>query len=174
DLEALRKTLRMSMSRLAKVLESVGKPVDFPEVIEPEVLDPLAQLVTSVKGIGTKTAQKLNKRGVMTVQDLLNSSFALFKDSTSEKTYNKWKKNAAIFAGQKYEVLSPLTKDPIEAVNLTSITGVGVKTAQQLNEVGIVTLKGLVDYDLERLPENFRISKKRLTIWQAQAKKLLV
>lgn len=173
DLEALRKTLRMSMPRLTKVLVSIGKSVDLPEVIEPEALDPLVQLVTSIKGIGTKTAQKLNQQGILTVQDLLNSSFAMFRDSTSEKTYTKWKNNAAIFAGHKLEILSPPTRTLTERVNLTSITGIGTKIAQQLNAIGVMTLKDLVEFDLEELAEKTRVSKKRLTTWQAQAKKLL-
>ncbi|UCG04304.1 MAG: hypothetical protein JSW11_10020 [Candidatus Heimdallarchaeota archaeon] len=173
DMETLRKTLRMSMSRLIKVLASIGKSVDFPEVIEPEALDPLYQRVTSIKGIGTKTAQKLNQRGILTVQDLLNSSFALFKDSTSEKTYNKWKKNAAIFAGQEYDIPSSPSRPPFEEVNLTSITGIGTKTAHQLNTVGIMTLKDLVEVDLEELERNLRVSRRRLVKWQDQAKKLL-
>ncbi|MFX0122615.1 MAG: helix-hairpin-helix domain-containing protein [Candidatus Hodarchaeota archaeon] len=173
DLESLRKTLRMSMSRLTKVLISIGKPVDFPEVIEPEVLDPLVHPVTSIKGIGTKTAQKLNQRGISTVQDLLNSSFALFKDSTSEKTYNKWKNNAAIFVGLEIEDLTPATRTLTESLNLTSIRGIGPKTAQKLNAVGIMTLKDLVDIDLEGLEDKIQVSKERLTTWQTQAKKLL-
>ncbi|MFX1516223.1 MAG: helix-hairpin-helix domain-containing protein [Promethearchaeota archaeon] len=173
DLETLRKTLRMSMPRLTKVLESIGKPVDLPEDIEPTVLDPLAQLVTSVKGIGTKTAQKLKQQGVITVQDLLNSSFASFKDSTTEKTYNRWKRNAAIFAGQKYDGPPPSTKAPAEEISLTSITGVGAKIAQQLKAAGIMTLKDLISCDLEELSEKTRVSKKRLTKWQAQAEKLI-
>jgi len=172
DLETLRKTLRMSMPRLTRVLESIGKPVDFPKDIEQEVLDPLAQLVTSVKGIGTKTAQKLKQQGVVTVQDLLNSSFALFKESTSEKTYNKWKRNAAMFAGQKYERPPPSTRVSADEVNLTSITGVGEKIAQQLNAAGIMTLKDLINCDLEELSEKTQVSKKRLIKWQAQAEKL--
>ncbi|MHA2407920.1 MAG: helix-hairpin-helix domain-containing protein [Candidatus Ranarchaeia archaeon] len=173
DLETLRKTLRMSIPRLTKVLTSIDKSVDFPDVIQPEALDPLVQPVNSIKGIGPKTAQKLNQRGILTVQDLLNSSFALFKDSTSETTYNKWKKNAAFFAGQEFEVISPPTITITERVNLTSITGIGVKTAQQLNAVGVMTLKDLVEFNLEELTEKIRVSKKRLTTWQAQAKKLL-
>ena len=173
DLETLRKTLRMSMPRLTRVLESIGKPVDLPEDIEPKVLDPLAQLVTSVKGIGAKTAQKLNQQGVVTVQDLLNSSFTLFKESTSKKTYDKWKRNAAIFAGQKYESPPPSTRVPTDKVSLTSITGVGAKTSQKLNLAGIMTLKDLINCDLEELSEKTRVSKKRLTKWQAQAEKLI-
>jgi predicted flap endonuclease-1-like 5' DNA nuclease len=173
DLEPLRKTLRMSMSRLINVLESIGKTAEFPEVIEPEVLDPLLHRVTSIKGIGAKTAQKLNQRGILTVQDLLNSSYELFKDSTSEKTYNKWKRNAAIFAGQEIEIISPLPKVPTEQLSLTSITGIGVKTAQQLNSAGIMTLKDFIKSNLEELEEATRISKKRLAKWQSQAKKLL-
>ena len=163
----------MSMPRLTKVLESIGKSVDFPKDIEPEVLDPLAQLVTSVKGIGTKTAQKLKQQGIVTVQDLLNSSFTLFKESTSEKTFNKWKRNAAIFAGQKYEIPPPSTVVPADELSLTSITGVGAKTAQQLNTAGIMTLKDLINCDLEELSDKIRVSKKRLTKWQAQAEKLI-
>ncbi|MFX0206514.1 MAG: helix-hairpin-helix domain-containing protein, partial [Candidatus Hodarchaeota archaeon] len=173
DLEILRKTLRMSISRLINVLESVGKTADFPEVKEPEVLDPLVHRVTSIKGIGAKTAQKLKQRGIITVQNLLNSSYEQFKDSTSEKTYNKWKRNAAIFAGQKIETLSPLSRVSTEEVSLISIKGIGAKTAKQLNSVGIMTLKDLVKSDLEDLTEKIRISKQRLANWKAQAKNLL-
>lgn len=173
DLEILRKTLRMSMSRLINVLESVGKTADFPEVKEPEVLDPLVHRVTSIKGIGVKTAQKLKQRGIITVQDLLNSSYEQFKDSTSVKTYNKWKINAAIFAGQKIENLPPLSRVSTEEVSLISIKGIGAKTAKQLNSVGIMTLKDLVKSDLEDLTERIRISKQRLVNWQAQAKNLI-
>ena len=173
DLEALRKTLRMSMSRLTNVLESIGKTADLPEVIEAEVVDPLLHRVTSIKGIGAKTAQKLNQRGILTVQDLLNSSYELFKDSTTEKTYNNWKRNAAIFAGQEIEILPPLPKVSTKEVSLTSITGIGVKTSQQLNLAGINTLKDFVNSNLEELEETIRISKKRLVKWQIQAEKLL-
>lgn len=173
DLEGLRKTLRMSMFRLTKVLTSIGKSVVFPEVIEPEVLDPLGHPVTSIKGVGTKTAQRLNQRGIITVQDLLNSFFALFKDSTSENTYNKWKNNALIFIGQKPKVAIPSTQIPTEGAQLTSVPGVGLKTAQRLNAVGVLTLNDLVEFDLEELAKNTRVSKKRLMMWQAQAKELL-
>ncbi|MFW9904990.1 MAG: helix-hairpin-helix domain-containing protein [Candidatus Thorarchaeota archaeon] len=173
DLEVLRKTLRMSMSRLINVLESIGKTADFPEVIEPEVLDPLLHRVTSIKGIGAKTAQKLKQRGILTVQDLLNTSFELFKDSTTEKTYNKWKRNAAVFTGQEFEDLFSSPRIQTEEASLTSIKGIGVKIAQQLNSVGIMSLKDLVIADLEDLTEKLRISRKRLANWQAQARKLL-
>lgn len=173
DLEGLRKTLRMSMARLTKVLASIGKSVVFPEVIEPEVLDPLVQPVTNIKGIGTKTAQKLSQRGIITVQDLLNSSFALFKNSISENTYNKWKKKAVIFIGQKSEVTISSTQIPTEDAQLTSISGVGIKTAQRLNAAGVLTLKNLLEYELGELARKTRFSEKRLTAWQAQAQELL-
>ncbi|MFX1282833.1 MAG: helix-hairpin-helix domain-containing protein [Promethearchaeota archaeon] len=173
DLEALRKTLRMSMSRLSKVLSSIGKSIVLPEVIEPETIDPFAQPVTSIKGIGVKTAQKLNQRGIMTVKDLLDSSFTLFEDSTSENTYNKWKKSATIFISQKPDGITPPTRIPADGAQLTSISGVGVKTAQRLNTVGVLTLKDLVEYELEELARKTRFSKKRLSTWRVQAKGLL-
>ncbi|UCG90597.1 MAG: hypothetical protein JSU57_02380 [Candidatus Heimdallarchaeota archaeon] len=172
DLESLRKTLRMSMARLTKVLDSIGKSVVLPEV-ELKVLDPLVQPVTSIRGIGTKTAQKLNQRGIVTVQDLLNSSYSFFKDSTTKNTYDKWKNNAAIFIGQKSKKVIPSTQIPTEGAQLTSISGVGLKTAQRLNAAGVLTLKDLTEYELEELARKTRFSKKRLTNWQTQARELL-
>ena len=47
------------------------------------------------------------------------------------------------------------------------------QTAQQLNAAGVMTLKEFVEFDLEELAKNIRVSKERLMKWQAQAKKLL-
>ena len=172
DLESLRKTLRMSLGRLKEVLASLGKIVAPTDVIEPQTIDPLVQPVISVRGIGAKTAQKLAQGGIMTVQDLMHSSFTTVQNLVTETAYNKWKQNAAIFAGQQPTEVIPSTKTPTE-VELTSISGVGSKTVQRLNEAGVLTLNDLVEYELEELVGRTRFSKQRLTKWQAQAKELL-
>lgn len=94
DIDTLRKTLRMSVERVSKLLSSAGKVTVPSLAVEPEIIDPRSQSVTQVKGIGPKTAQKLAKRGILTVQDLLDSSFSSIKGLNTEKTYNKWKQNA--------------------------------------------------------------------------------
>lgn len=173
DLETLRKTLRMSMSRLTKVLTSLGKTIAPSEVVTIEPVDPLIQPVNCVNGIGIKTKQKLNQQGIMTVKDLLDSIYASIKGSASKTTYHKWKTNAAIYAGQQSEEANSSAITPTEGVELISISGIGIKSAQRLNAAGILTLNDLVQYDLEELAHKTRFSKTRLVAWQAQARKLL-
>ncbi|UCE14839.1 MAG: helix-hairpin-helix domain-containing protein [Candidatus Heimdallarchaeota archaeon] len=96
DVDTLRKTLRMSVERLVKLLSSAGK-VDAPSLIaEPEIIDPRSQSVTQVKGIGVKTAQQLNSAGVATIGDLINSNVddLVQRTNFSKKRLNFWQLQA--------------------------------------------------------------------------------
>lgn len=172
DLETLQKTLRTSRARLEKLLASVGRIIAPAKVIEPIPIDPLNQPVTSVKGIGVKTAQRLGQRGIMIVQDLLNSSFTTMKGLASETSYNKWRQNAAILVGRQPDKLVTLAKVPTKIDDLTSIPGVGPKTAQRLDAAGIATINDLIQTNLEELVIKTGFSQKRLILWQTKAKKL--
>ena len=172
DLETLRKTLRISRGRLGTMLASVGRILAPADVIEPKPVDPLTQAVTSVKGIGVKTAQRLGQRGIMSVQDLLDSSFSALKGVASETSYNKWKHNAAILVGRKPDVSIAPAKVPKKVEDLTSIPGVGPKTAQRLNAAGVLTIADLIQVKLEELAVKTGFSQKRLNSWQAKAIKL--
>lgn len=173
DIEILRKTLRLSVARLSKVLTSIGKSIVPTEVIQSEILDPLVQSVTNVRGIGTKTSEKLSQRGILTVQDLLNSSFTSLQDLAGSATLNRWKQNAASYAGQQSDEIISLDKTPPKLFELISISGVGLKTTQKLNSVGISTLSDFIQSDVGELVEKTHLSKKRLLLWQSRAKKLL-
>lgn len=173
DIEILLKTLRMSVTRLSRVLTSIGKSIIPTEVIQPEKLDPLVQPVTNVRGIGTKTSEKLSQRGILTVQDLLNSSFTSLQDLAGSATLNRWKQNAASYAGQQSDEIISLDETPPKSFELISISGVGLKTAQKLNSAGISTLSDLIESDVVELAEKTHLSEKRLFLWQSYAKKLL-
>lgn len=173
DLENLRKTLRISMSKLSNIFLSIGKIVTPVDVTEPETTDPLIQPVTSVKGIGEKSAEKLSQRGIMTVKDLLDASLGFLEGLAGQSTLNKWKQNAAIFAGQEPKGLSPINKIQTKKSELISISGIGIKTAEQLGAAGVFTLNDLVESELEKIVKKTGFSLKRLITWQVQAKKLL-
>jgi predicted flap endonuclease-1-like 5' DNA nuclease len=96
DLESLRKTLRMSIKRVIDVLISAGKVIAPVVSSKPERTDPLIQSVTSIKGIGVKTAQRLNFAEILTVSDLAaaNLEELASKTSFSMKRLKSWQVSA--------------------------------------------------------------------------------
>lgn len=173
DLDTLRKTLRMSKSRLEKILASIGRIIAPVEAKEPKIVDPMIQSVVNVKGIGSKTAEKLNKNGIITVKDLLESNFTDLS-SIPKNSYLKWRKNASIFVGQQPE--KEIFKDQkiIKAKELTSIPGIGKKTQEKLNFAGVKSISDLANHsNIDYLASMTKISSKSLSKWRVSAKKML-
>ncbi len=172
DIETLRKTLRMSQTNLEKILASIGRIIVPVKVTLTKPIDPLIQPVINVKGIGIKTAEKLSMNGIMTIQDLLNSDYIKLK-GIPKTSYLQWKKNAATQTGHPLDEKLPITQKQVILSELTSIQGIGVKTAEKLNKVGITTIIELSNHpDLDELAEKTKLSKKRLVTWQSWAKQM--
>jgi predicted flap endonuclease-1-like 5' DNA nuclease len=164
DIETLRKTLRMSQSRLMKLLTSIGRVIPVPEISEIIPKDPFNQPVINIRGIGAKTADKLRLRGILTVKNLLDSSYSSFKTITGEKTYLKWKQNAEIFTGQKLESLTihfePTTTSTDDLIR---IPGIGIRSVAKLSNLGITSISDLISFeDVETLRKTLRMSLPRL------------
>jgi predicted flap endonuclease-1-like 5' DNA nuclease len=172
DLERLRKTLRMSKSRLERILASIGRIIAPLEAKEPRILDPMIQPVVNIKGIGIKTAEKLNRNGIITVKDLLASNFP---DLTGipKNSYLKWRKNALIFTGHQPEIDIIKDQKIVKTKDLTSIPGIGKKTQEKLNFAGIMSISDLADYsNIDHIVNVTKISRKRLSKWQSSAKRM--
>ena len=170
DIETLRKALRMSLPKLEKILASIGRILSPVEVTEAQHFDPSSQPVINVKGVGPKAFQKLGQNGIVSVQDLLNADFSKLS-GIPETSFNRWKKNAAILAGQQQKEIPPITKKSADISELTSIQGIGVKTAEKLKDAGVTTVFELSNYsNLDELSEKTKLAKKRLLTWQSRAK----
>lgn len=173
DLIILRKTLRMSKSRLERILASIGRIIAPVEAIKPKIVDPMIQSVINVKGIGAKTAEKLNKNGIITVKGLLESNFAEMS-GIPKNSYLKWMKNASIFAGKEPDLEILKDQKIIKTKELTSIPGIGKKTQEKLNIAGVTSISDLVNYsNIDYLASMTKISSKILSKWQTSAKKML-
>ncbi|MFX0182621.1 MAG: helix-hairpin-helix domain-containing protein [Candidatus Hodarchaeota archaeon] len=164
DVETLRKTLRMSQTRLTKLFSSIGRTIPILEKIELKPKDPFKQPVISIKGIGAKTADKLKLRGILTVKDLLDSSFSSLKTVTGEKTYLKWKQNAEIFTGQKSELVTSPFEPTITSIDdLIRIPGIGPRSVAKLANLGVKSVFDLINFeDVEKLRKTLRMSLPRL------------
>ncbi|MFX0085928.1 MAG: helix-hairpin-helix domain-containing protein, partial [Candidatus Hodarchaeota archaeon] len=172
DLETLRKTLRMSQTRLEKTLASIGRIIVPAKVTVTKPIDPLIQSVTNVKGIGIKTAEKLSMNGIITIQDLINSDYSKLR-GIPKTSYLRWKKNAATQIGQPLDEKLPIVQKKVKLSELSSIQGIGVKTAEKLNRAGISTIIELSNHpDLNELAKKTKLSKKRLVTWQSWAKQM--
>ncbi|PWI48305.1 hypothetical protein CEE45_07575 [Candidatus Heimdallarchaeota archaeon B3_Heim] len=164
DITLLKGTLRVSTTELSKMLASIGRIIEPESVRKQEPVKPLDQPVTVLKGIGKVTAGKLQSVGILTVQDLLNSSVEDLGGFATKKTYHKWKQNASHYAQ------FPLTDDsevddkskiPDE---LLSLPGIGPKTVGKLHTLKIFTLLDLIVFEeSERLRKVLRMSESRFT-----------
>ncbi len=155
DLNAIRKTLRMSTIRFNKILRLIGRvPVIDKVKISP---DPLTHSVINIRGIGVKIVEKLSSKNIETVKDLLNSSFSALKDITSEKTYQKWIKSA-----ESYITKDDREKRAIKKTfdnELLQIPGIGPKSVEKLEKIGITTKIDLLNYeDFELVRKTLRMS----------------
>jgi predicted flap endonuclease-1-like 5' DNA nuclease len=163
DLVKLRKTLKVSHDEMKKILASVGRIIEPEKVRKPISLEPREENVTKVKGIGVVTARKLSTVDIVTVGDLLESKFSTVEKVTTEKTYMKWMQSAADFADVSVEITPSIDVLKEEIINeLLEIRGIGPKTVEKLNSLGITTKKQLVDFeDQEKVRKALRMSLNR-------------
>ncbi|MHA1972697.1 MAG: helix-hairpin-helix domain-containing protein [Candidatus Hodarchaeales archaeon] len=171
ELERLRKTLRFSTARLNKLLLSLGK--EATPVIQKE-LEPMKHspddLVFSITGIGKKSAEKLNKVGINTVNDLLNAEFSTVKGLITKNRFDKWQKNASSYLSQEKEEMIRPRKVESE---LLSLPGIGQKKLNSLNSMKIFTVKDLINYsDSNRLRKTLRMSEQRFNTFIKSLKEL--
>ncbi|MFX0209234.1 MAG: helix-hairpin-helix domain-containing protein [Candidatus Hodarchaeota archaeon] len=164
DVETLRKTLRMSQTRLVKFFSLIGRTISIPEISEIKPKDPFNQPVINVRGIGAKTEDILKSKGIITVKELLDSSYSSFKGITGEKTYIKWIQNAKIYTGQKIELKKLHIKpDTTSTDALLGVPGIGPRSVEKLSKLGIMSISDLVNFtDLETLRKTLRMSLSRL------------
>ena len=62
---------------------------------------------------------------------------------------------------------------PIQPIVLTSITGIGVKRAEQLRSCGVRSVQDLTTFDAKALSEKLQVSEKMVSKWIEKAKKAL-
>ncbi|MHA2296603.1 MAG: helix-hairpin-helix domain-containing protein [Candidatus Hodarchaeales archaeon] len=171
DRETLRKTLRMSQPRFERFLTSHEKPLVPASILTTRTIDPLTQPVIKIKGIGAKTAEKLTRVGILTVNNLLESVYTDLKGVTSESTFKKWKDYADKLANQPLGNKGLAIKASKDH-DITSIAGIGIKTAERLEKAGVKSITDFIGVDIENIALKTGYSQKRLTNWQIQAKKL--
>ncbi|NHJ01308.1 MAG: hypothetical protein EAX86_04155 [Candidatus Heimdallarchaeota archaeon] len=151
NVEELRQTLKVSTEKLSDILASIGRILKPIEVKPISDMDPLSQPITIIHGIGAKSAEKLAKIGIFTVNDLINSSDMDLKGVITHSQYSKLKTNATILlrreASQELISTKKISKNEKD---LRHIKGIGVKTAERLNNAGIKSitdLAGISDID---------------------------
>jgi nucleotidyltransferase/DNA polymerase involved in DNA repair len=88
----------------------------------------------------------------------------MLSNITSEKTYQKWMRNASHYVGV------PLTEDSevqfvVESPSeLLALPGIGLKTVEKLNVLNIFTLNDLISFEEpEILRKVLRMSESRFT-----------
>ncbi|MHA1978024.1 MAG: helix-hairpin-helix domain-containing protein [Candidatus Hodarchaeales archaeon] len=164
DINLLKKTFNVSTPDLSTILAPIGRIIEPESVRKPEIVKPLDQPVIVLKGIGKVTAGKLQSVGIITVQNLLDSSLEEVLGITSKNRYRKWMQTASQYTGV------PLSDDSeLEAVvaspnDLLSLPGIGSKTLEKLHALNIATLKDLITFeDTSRLRKALRMSESRFT-----------
>jgi predicted flap endonuclease-1-like 5' DNA nuclease len=164
DLDLLRTTCKVTKSQFKSIMASIGRILEPEKVKKPVKLSPYDELVIEVKGIGSVTMKKLNSVGVITVKDLLNSSYSVVKPVTTIKTYNKWIKNASLYVGVEKPEVEIDVDEGTSSVTLISLPGIGMKTLSKLNNNNIHTIEDLKTYsDKNGLRKILRMSELRFT-----------
>ncbi|MHA2388198.1 MAG: helix-hairpin-helix domain-containing protein [Candidatus Hodarchaeales archaeon] len=164
DIELLKKSLDISTNELGEILASIGRIIEPESVRKPELVKPLDQPVIVIKGIGKVTAEKLKSMGIITVENLLNSSFEMLSNITSEKTYQKWMRNASHYVGVPLNEDSEVQFVVESPSELLALPGIGLKTVEKLNVLNIFTLNDLISFEEpESLRKVLRMSESRFT-----------
>ena len=162
DLDLLKTTLKVTKNQFKLIMTSVGRILEPERVKKPVKLSPHDELVIKVKGIGVVTSKKLNSVGVITVGDLINSSFSGVKTVTTYKTYQKWIKNASLYAGIEKPDIKQEKEKETSSDALIALPGIGVKTQSKLNSIEIYTIEDLKVYsDKDGLRKILRMSESR-------------
>ncbi|MHA1226735.1 MAG: helix-hairpin-helix domain-containing protein [Candidatus Hodarchaeales archaeon] len=160
ELEELRKVLRYSTARLNKLLTSLGRDIAVegykPEKEKERSLD---DPVINLSGIGKKIAEKLNTRGIISINDLIKAKYEEVKGITSQNRFEKWQKTASSY-------LSGETKKKIEETKieseLSSLPGIGPKKLAKINGLGIYSIIDLINYSKPlQLRKALRMSEQR-------------
>jgi len=72
---------------------------------------------------------------------------------------------------EKSEKAEPMI--PMHPIKLTSIEGIGVKSAEKLRSYGISSVQDLANFDSRELSGKLQVSEKRVSKWIDEAKKAL-
>ena len=111
--------------------------------------------LTVIEGIGPKTAEYFNEKGIYTFADLASKKSSELSDMLTEKggTYagmdtETWPKQAKLAAAGKMDELKAYQDELnggsiVEAEDLTIVEGIGPKVQEILNDNGIKTFKKL-------------------------------
>ena len=144
-------------------------------------VEPAADDLLRVKGVGPKTVVLLNEAGITTLADLASTPVERLQAILSE-------------AGPRYRVIDPTSwpihaqelldtppaePQPFDDTDLLPILGIGPKTASLLKEAGIGTVSQLAETPVERLQEILDEAGPRYRVidpatWPEQAQALLV
>ncbi|WP_455143530.1 helix-hairpin-helix domain-containing protein [Candidatus Hodarchaeum mangrovi] len=149
----------------------IGSPVEelVPEPViieEPAVIEMVEEKITSgaipvtvIKGVGKVTAAKLAELKIFTISDLLNydDRGSLVKLlHFSEKKLETMIQNAEKISIYPSDQIIPTSKKK----DLLNIKGIGPKSIQRLNSIGIKTKSDLINYkDLINLKKTLRMSE---------------
>ncbi|MHA2175290.1 MAG: helix-hairpin-helix domain-containing protein [Candidatus Hodarchaeales archaeon] len=164
DLNLIKNALKVNKTQFKSIMSSIGRILEPEEVKKPLKLSPYDELVIEVKGIGPVTAKKLGSVGVITVRNLIDSSYSDVQSVTTINSYKKWIKNASLYVGvEKQDIIIDIDEHP-SSESLIDLPGVGVKTVSKLNNIDIHSIEDLKSYtDHERLRKILRMSEARFT-----------
>ncbi|MHA1167026.1 MAG: helix-hairpin-helix domain-containing protein [Candidatus Hodarchaeales archaeon] len=192
DRTYLGEIMRISDTRLAKMLEKARRMLGEEGMIEPGIQDIPGTIPDTVEasinslldtpGIGPKTINKLTMLGINSPEDLVRYKDAETLRKTlrmSKQRFNEFISTLQVAKRDSYEQKSDdhaVGGDEPDNVNgreslltLNNIKGVGPKTVDKLNTVGIHSLDDLIKVNPSEISPKIKISVKKLETWQNAA-----